>query len=123
MVKQDTHVNIEWTSLCSVGLPNWVSRDGSASSLSTSAKFSGKRSRISTNSNWCIRLTSLAGIGGKLLARLNGRSACAGPRGLGAVSPGGSGGEPPPSAPEEVSSTWQISEPMSMARWPVGLME
>ena len=51
-------------------------------------------------------MTSLAGIGGKLLSRLNGRSACAGPRGLGAVSPGGSAGEPPPSAPEEVSSTW-----------------
>ncbi len=48
-------------------------RTGSASSLSASATVSGRRSFISTNSISWIRLTSLAGMGGRLVARQNGK--------------------------------------------------
>ncbi len=46
--------------------------NGSASSLSARAILSGRSSLISTNSSAWMRLTSFAGIGGRLLARQNG---------------------------------------------------
>ena len=72
----DTHVIREPISLCSVCLEGWP-RSGRASRRSARAMLSGRSSRISTNSSAWMRLTSLAGTGGRLLARRNGGVAVA----------------------------------------------
>ena len=71
--KVDTHVIREPISLCFVCLEGWP-RSGSASRRSARAMLSGRSSRIS--SAWMC-LTSLAGTGGRLLARRNGGVAVA----------------------------------------------
>ena len=73
--KDETYVMREPISLSSACFDGWPRRRGSASSRSARAMLSGRSSRISTNSRAWIRLTNLAGTGGRLLARRNGGEA------------------------------------------------
>lgn len=73
-VKEDTQVIREPTSLWTACLVGWPRYSGSASSRSAWAVLFGSSSRISTNSSTCMRLTNLAGTGGRQLARQNSKA-------------------------------------------------
>ena len=71
-MKEETHVISDPISLCSACLACSPRQVGSASNRSVRAMLSGSNSRISVNSSDWMRFTSLAGMGGRLLARQNG---------------------------------------------------
>ena len=104
----DTQVISDPTSRCSGGFP-WPMLACSFARRSARAILSGSRSLMSTYSSACMRRTSLAGMGARLLANLNGGAlvgrtspgivAVRGARGtrlhttlVAAVPPGASGG-------------------------------